>query len=166
MSSLKLPHRLPNEALLKAPGRLILNRAGRCSFASFKITGSGLENAWDGALDLFPDPLRHVGLCQHLETLVIVELCEIRIHPGQNAAFEEAVQRATSTVGSRAKGFQSCKVNRGVESPERYILLVYWDNLEDHTVSFREGPLFAEWRALISPFAAAPPSVEHFEVVS
>jgi len=32
-------------------------------------------------------------------------------------------------------------------------------------VAFRGGPLFAEWRAIVGPFFAAPPVVEHFRLV-
>jgi heme-degrading monooxygenase HmoA len=97
---------------------------------------------------------------------VILELADIRILPGQNAAFEEAIERGIATVASRAQGFQGAKVHRGIESPERYILQIFWDTLEDHTVAFRQGPLFAEWRTIVGPFFAAPPAVEHFELVS
>lgn len=58
---------------------------------------------------------------------MILELADIRIHPGQNAAFEEAIKRGITTVAARAKGFQGYKVNRGIESPERYILQIFWD---------------------------------------
>jgi len=95
---------------------------------------------------------------------MILELVDIRIHPGQNAAFEEAIQRGIATVAARAKGFQGCKVNRGIESPERYILQVFWDTLEDRTVAFRQGSLFPEWHAIVRPFVAAPPAMEHFEL--
>ncbi len=97
---------------------------------------------------------------------MILELADIRIHPGHNAAFEQAIRQGLDTVISRAQGFKGAKVNRGVESPERYVLQVFWDTLEDHTVAFRGGPLFAEWRALVGPFFAAPPVVEHFELVT
>ena len=97
---------------------------------------------------------------------MILEIADIRIPPGQNAAFEEAIARGLDTVASRAPGFKGAKVNRGIESPERYILQIFWDTLEDHTVAFRQGPLFAEWRAIVGPFFAAPPVVEHFELVS
>ena len=98
-------------------------------------------------------------------SLMILELADIRIHPGQNAAFEEAIQRGVATVASTAKGFQGYKVNRGIESPERYILQIFWDTLEDHTVGFRQGPLFVQWRAIVGPFFAVPPTVEHFDLV-
>ena len=65
-----------------------------------------------------------------------------------------------------AKGFRGYKVNRGVESPERYVLMIYWETLENHTVDFRGGPLFPQWRAIVGPFFAAPPAVEHFELVA
>jgi heme-degrading monooxygenase HmoA len=97
--------------------------------------------------------------------IVILELADIRIHPGRQADFEAAIQRGLSTVISRAQGFRGWKVNRGVESPERFLLQVFWDTLEDHTVHFRGGPLFAEWRAIVGPFFATPPVVEHFELV-
>lgn len=97
---------------------------------------------------------------------MILEIADIRIQPGQNAAFEEAITRAIATVASRATGFNGAKVNRGVESPERYILQIFWATLENHTVDFRQGPLFAEWRAIIGPFFAQPPQVEHFTLVT
>jgi heme-degrading monooxygenase HmoA len=98
-------------------------------------------------------------------TAVILEIADIRIAPGQQAAFDEAIQRGLTTVISRARGFKGWKVNRGIESPERYILQIFWDTLEDHTMHFRGGPLFAEWRAIVGPFFAVPPSVEHFTLV-
>ena len=97
---------------------------------------------------------------------MILEIAEIRIAPGQQAAFDEAIQRALTTVASRAQGMRGYKVNKGIESPERYVLQIFWDTLENHTVDFRGGPLFAEWRAIIGPFFASPPVVEHFTLVT
>ena len=97
---------------------------------------------------------------------MILELADIRIAPGQNAAFEEAIERGLRTVISHARGFAGFKVNRGIESPERYILQIFWDTLEDHTVGFRQSEAFAPWRAIVGPFFASPPVVEHFELVT
>ncbi len=97
---------------------------------------------------------------------MILELADIRIAPGQNAAFEEAIERGLRTVISHAKGFAGFKVNRGVESAERYILQIFWDTLEDHTVGFRQSEAFGQWRAIVGPFFASPPVVEHFELVT
>ena len=97
---------------------------------------------------------------------MILELADIRIQPGQQAAFDEAIQRGLRTVIARARGFEGFKINKGIETPERYILQIFWATLEDHTVAFRQSPLFAEWRAIVGPFFAAPPVVEHFELLA
>ena len=93
---------------------------------------------------------------------MILEVADIRITPGRQAEFDEAIQRGLATVIARAKGFRGFKVNKGIESPERYLLTIYWDTLEAHTVGFRGGPLFPAWRAIIGPFFAQPPQVEHY----
>lgn len=97
---------------------------------------------------------------------MILELADIRIHPGQQAAFDEAIQRGLRTVISQAQGCRGFKVNKGIESPERYILQIFWDTLENHTVDFRESTLFTEWRAIVGPFFASPPVVEHFDLLT
>lgn len=98
--------------------------------------------------------------------IVILEIADIRIHPGQQLAFEAAIQHGIATVVSRAKGFMGFKVNRGVESPDRFVLQIFWETLEDHTVGFRQGPLFTQWRGIVGPFFAVPPAVEHFTLVA
>ena len=96
---------------------------------------------------------------------MILEVADIRIRPGEQAAFDEAIQRGLTTVISQAKGFRGWKVNKGIESPERYLLQIFWDTLENHTVDFRGGPLFTQWRAIVGPFFAQPPQVEHFTLL-
>ena len=97
---------------------------------------------------------------------MILEIADFRIQPGQNVAFEQAMQHALASVISQAAGMQGWQVQRGIESPDRYILQIRWARLEDHTVGFREGPLFPQWRAIIGPFFAKPPSVEHYNLVA
>ncbi|MDC8774540.1 antibiotic biosynthesis monooxygenase family protein [Roseateles albus] len=94
---------------------------------------------------------------------MILEIAEIQIPPGQQAAFEAAIAHGIKTVIAQAQGFMSARVQHGLESPERYILQIEWASLEDHTVHFRGGPLFPAWRAIVGPFFAQPPRVEHFE---
>lgn len=97
---------------------------------------------------------------------MILEVADIRVIPGQQTAFDAAIQLGLSTVVCKAAGFRGFKVNKGVESPDRYLLMIYWDTLENHTVDFRLGPLFAQWRAIVGPYFAVPPSVEHFELLA
>jgi heme-degrading monooxygenase HmoA len=96
---------------------------------------------------------------------MILEHADIRIAPGQQAAFEAAIAHGLRTVLARAKGFRDAQVHHGIEQPERYLLTIHWDTLEDHTVGFRQSELFTQWRAIVGPFFAAPPVVEHFQGV-
>lgn len=95
---------------------------------------------------------------------MILEHADITIAPGQQAAFEEAIRRGLETVISKSKGFRDATVHHGIESPERYLLTIHWDTLENHTVDFRGSEAFQAWRAIVGPFFAKPPVVEHFEL--
>ncbi|MBF5003457.1 antibiotic biosynthesis monooxygenase family protein [Diaphorobacter caeni] len=96
---------------------------------------------------------------------MILEVVDIRIQPGQQSAFEEAVVRGVTTVISKAVGFKGYTVRHSIETPERYLLQIQWETLENHTVDFRGSPAFAEWRAVVGPFFASAPVVEHFTSV-
>ena len=93
---------------------------------------------------------------------MILECADLRIQPGRQAEFERAIELGLRTVLSKSPGYRSHKLQRGIESPERYLLLVYWDSVEAHNEGFRKSPLFTEWRAIIGPFFAGTPHVEHF----
>ena len=97
---------------------------------------------------------------------MILELADIRIHPGKQAEFDAAIKKGVETVIAHAKGFRGYKVNKGIESPERYVLMIFWDTLENHTVDFRGSATFADWRAIVGPFFASPPAVEHFTLLA
>ena len=97
---------------------------------------------------------------------MILEIADIRIRPDEQAAFDEAITRGLQTVISKATGCKGYKVNKGIESPERYVLQIFWTSVEAHNVGFRESPAFAEWRAIVGPFFASPPVVEHFDLVT
>lgn len=97
---------------------------------------------------------------------MILEIADIRIQPGKQAEFDAAILRGIQQVISTAKGFQGYKINKGIESPERYVLMIFWETLENHTIDFRQSPAFAEWRSIVGPYFAAPPTVEHFTLLA
>ncbi len=97
---------------------------------------------------------------------MILELADLRIHPGKQQEFDAAIVRGVEQVISRAQGFLGYRIQRGVETPERYVLSIYWQTLEHHTIDFRESPAFQEWRAIVGPYFAAPPVVEHFTLLA
>jgi heme-degrading monooxygenase HmoA len=93
---------------------------------------------------------------------MILESGILSIIPGQEAAFEAVLPQAKA-VTTASQGCQGIEVRRCIERPSHYLLLVHWDTVDDHMIAFRGSNLFAQWRALIGPFFAAPPAVEHFE---
>lgn len=95
---------------------------------------------------------------------MIHEIAEIEITAGAEAQFEAAVSEASAQF-RQAKGCRSMKLERSIENPGRYRLVVGWDSVDDHMVTFRNSDGFQVWRQLASPFFASPPKVEHVECV-
>lgn len=93
-----------------------------------------------------------------------LELATIDIKEGENIAFEAALEQAKLVI-AQATGFINITVQKCVEQNNRYILLIHWQTLEDHTVGFRESALFTQWRALIVPFFETPPFVQHYHII-
>lgn len=94
---------------------------------------------------------------------MIYEIADLRIDPARRDAFEEAIRRGVTTIIAKSRGFIDYKVKRSIESPGRYLLVIRWETLENHTKDFRESAAFGEWRAIVGPFFTAPPVVEHFD---
>jgi heme-degrading monooxygenase HmoA len=94
---------------------------------------------------------------------MVLELATIDIKQGTNAAFEESLEKAQHVI-NQSKGYISHQFHKCMEQDNRYVLLIRWQTLEDHTKGFRESDLFQQWRALIGPFFETPPMVQHYEV--
>jgi heme-degrading monooxygenase HmoA len=95
---------------------------------------------------------------------MILELASLDVRPGQTDAFEAAFAEATAII-SAVPGFRHLTLNRCVEDPNRYVLLVEWRALEDHTEGFRGSPGYQDWRRLLHHFYDPVPTVEHYAAV-
>jgi heme-degrading monooxygenase HmoA len=71
---------------------------------------------------------------------MVLEIADLSIIPGKNAEFEVAIEAGVREVISKAKGFIRYKVQKGVENPNRYLLMIEWETLHHHMVDFRESP--------------------------
>ena len=96
---------------------------------------------------------------------MILEHAVLDVVPGEESAFEDAFAQAKTIIASMA-GFQSLRLSRCVEQPSRYLLLVEWDRLEDHTEGFRGSSEYDQWRALLHHFYEPFPTVEHYELLT
>jgi quinol monooxygenase YgiN len=96
---------------------------------------------------------------------MITEIAQIRIDPARAADFEAAVAKAAA-VFQTAEGCHGMRLDRIVEDPAEYRLLVDWESVEHHMNTFRNSDDFQIWRGLAGPFFVAPPVVVHSESVS
>jgi len=95
---------------------------------------------------------------------VITEHAILEVKPGKEDEFVTAMDHA-KTIIAASPGFVSLRVERCLERPGRFLLLVLWERLEDHTEGFRGSAAYEEWRALLHHFYDPFPEVEHFEQV-
>jgi heme-degrading monooxygenase HmoA len=96
-----------------------------------------------------------------LSAASVIEHVLLSITPGQEQAFEAAFVAGYRAI-SAAAGYEWASLVRQVEEPSTYLLLVGWTSLEAHTVEFRGSDLFADWRAAVGPYFAAPPKLTHY----
>ncbi len=95
---------------------------------------------------------------------LILEVALLDEKPGEESDFEEAFGHAQSIIESMG-GYLGHELQRCLENPSRYILLVRWQTLCDHTVGFRESREYLEWKRLLHHFYDPFPTVEHFQQV-
>ena len=93
---------------------------------------------------------------------MITEHALLEVIPGQEEAFVAAMERGQG-AHRRQPGFVSLRVERCLERPHCFLLLVEWERLEDHTEGFRGSAAYREWRAALHHFYDPFPVVEHFE---
>ena len=94
-------------------------------------------------------------------TPMILEVAVLNIREGAGEAFEEAFREASRIIASMP-GCLSHELRRCLEAPGRYVLLVHWRCLEDHTAGFRQSAEYQRWRALLHHFYDPFPTVEHY----
>ena len=92
---------------------------------------------------------------------MVLEVALLSVRSGEEADFERAMRSARPLIAA-TPGFEAIELRRCVETPNRYVLLVTWRTLEDHTIGFRRSDRYAEWRNLLHHFYDPFPVVEHF----
>ena len=96
---------------------------------------------------------------------MILEVAILDVRTGLTQDFEASFLKAEPAI-SGMQGYISHQLQRCVEMPNRYILLVNWETLEDHTVGFRESPQYQQWKQILHHFYNPFPTVQHFELIS
>ena len=95
---------------------------------------------------------------------MVLEHALLQVVKGQEAEFERVFKEASAII-SAMNGFGSLRLERCLEDRSRYLLLVEWERLEDHTVGFRGSAEYQRWRELLHHFYDPIPAVDHYEPV-
>jgi heme-degrading monooxygenase HmoA len=95
---------------------------------------------------------------------MILEATMLQVKPGIEEDYEEAFREASKIISSM-KGYISHELQRCMEVKGKYLLLVKWETLEDHTVGFRQSKEYQEWKNQLHHFYDPFPIVKHFENV-
>lgn len=95
---------------------------------------------------------------------MILEAVMLQVKKGKEAEYEEAFRDASEIISSM-KGYISHELQRCMEVEGKYLLLVQWETLEDHTIGFRQSNEYQEWKKKLHVFYDPFPTVEHFEKV-
>lgn len=95
---------------------------------------------------------------------MIHEVANVLIKAGMGDLFEQGFSKAVPLF-ERAKGCRGVRLERSIEDPLKYLVVIGWETLDDHLVGFRGSQAYARWRELVGGFFAAPPSVDHTEIV-
>jgi len=96
---------------------------------------------------------------------MILEIAQLQVRSGQEAAFETAFAEAQRIISSMA-GYLGHELQRCLERPGHYMLLVRWRTVEDHEVGFRKSAEYQQWRQLLHHFYDPFPTVLHYERVA
>lgn len=95
---------------------------------------------------------------------MILEAVMLQVKSGKEDNYEDDFRKASKIISSM-QGYISHEIQRCMEVKGKYLLLVRWETLEDHTIGFRESNEYQEWKKLLHPYYDPFPVVEHFEKV-
>ncbi|AWL30266.1 antibiotic biosynthesis monooxygenase [Acinetobacter defluvii] len=93
---------------------------------------------------------------------MIIEHVHLQIKPEQSQAFEAAFKHAQEFIYPMSS-LNAVQLIKNIQDEHRYILLVFWDKLEDHTEGFRKSAEYQQWKALLHPFYDPMPTVEYYQ---
>jgi heme-degrading monooxygenase HmoA len=96
---------------------------------------------------------------------MILEVAMLDVIPGEEANFEAAFREARTIIASM-HGYHYHELKRCIEAPSRYLLLVGWETLEDHTRGFRNSAGYQRWKALLHHYYYPFPEVQHFAEIT
>ena len=93
---------------------------------------------------------------------MIIEHVHLQIKADQSTGFEQAFQQAKEIIHPMS-GLNAVQLIKNTNDEHRYILMIFWDRLEDHTEGFRQSEAYQQWKTLLHPFYDPHPEVEYYQ---
>jgi len=95
---------------------------------------------------------------------MILEAVTLYVKAGQTTEFEASFRLASNII-CKANGYIEHELQKCIEVENKYLLLIKWETLEDHTIAFRNSELYQQWKALLHHYYDPFPIVEHFNLI-
>lgn len=95
---------------------------------------------------------------------MVLEVAILNVKPGHEESFESAFDQAQAIISSMP-GYLSHQLQKCIENKSRYLLLVDWRSLEDHTKGFRGSAEYQRWKELLHHYYEPFPTVEHYTII-
>jgi len=129
----------------------------------------GEKGMWARPLSMFTETIELDGLTKPRFAYVdpqteVLELAILNVKLGKETQFEVAFSVAEAII-QNMQGYISHSLQKCVDDQGRYVLLVSWETLEDHTIGFRQSEEYQQWKKLLHHFYQPFPTVEHFQAL-
>lgn len=95
---------------------------------------------------------------------MILEAAFLEVIPGKEEVFEKDFQEAEQYIRV-IDGYIEHTLQKCIEVENKYLLLVKWKTIEDHTIGFRQSEGYLKWKQLLHHYYNPFPTVEHFKKV-
>jgi heme-degrading monooxygenase HmoA len=95
---------------------------------------------------------------------MILETAILYVKKGTEKEFEHDFKIAGQYI-STVDGYLGHSLRKCIEEKNKYLLLVDWENLEDHTIGFRQSEQYLKWKKLLHHYYEPFPAVEHYKIV-
>lgn len=95
---------------------------------------------------------------------MILEAAILYVKKGEEANFEIDFLKAGKYISS-INGYIKHSLRKCIEQQNKYMLLVEWENLEDHTIGFRQSTQYLEWKNILHHYYEPFPIVEHYMTI-
>ena len=95
---------------------------------------------------------------------MITEIVCLYIRKNESDLFEMAFREAQKII-SKMKGYLEHELQKCLEKEDKYVLIIRWNTIEDHTESFRKSEAYKRWKRLLHHFYDPFPVVEHYQKI-